>query len=102
MTDRWRNLRKKAIEGAELHPQYDDWIILHGFNPTGGIDDFIQDEAADVMANVFRGTNPDIILGIGNSGLPFTQKVKRRFPNSDYLEVEKLESAANGRYIDGE
>ncbi|OGK24132.1 hypothetical protein A2954_06860 [Candidatus Roizmanbacteria bacterium RIFCSPLOWO2_01_FULL_37_12] len=98
---KWQKLRELAVSKAKLHPEIDDWIILHGFNPTGGIDPSIENEAAMVMREVFKASQPDIILGIGNSGLPFAERVKKEFPRAEYKVVKKLGAVSRGMEIDG-
>lgn len=78
---KWNDLRFLAIENAKLNSEIKDFISLSIFNrpETEEFDEEAQKSAAEVIYEVFKDTQPTLILGIGNAGIEFSQATHRVF-----------------------
>lgn len=98
----WRNLRRRALETAVLNPEIPDFVSLPWANKpaSGEFDRIAQEQAALVVGEAFPDIRPSVVLGIGNSGLPFAKAVRlvlnertpgdSRVPKVGFCEVQNL------------
>lgn len=82
--DAWITLRDRTQKTAVLRPDIPDYVGLPWINgkEPGDIDRNSQAEAAAVVLSAFQDTTPNIILGIGNSGLQFAEEVVNQYRRS--------------------
>lgn len=91
--DAWMALRQRALDTAVLNPDIPNYVSLPWANKhmSPDFDRRAQDEAAAVVCEAFPGMRPDLVLGIGHSGVPFARAVRtqlsRHLDPHDKLDV---------------
>lgn len=95
----WLDLRKRAVETAQLDDNIPNYVVLSWINKTidgvDNIDHKAEAQAAEVIFHAFSGIEPDYVLAIANSGLSFGRAVKKLYPKAQFLEATKLEKPEN-------
>lgn len=73
-------LRDYAKFTAVLRPDIPDFVSLPWANKpeSGEFSAEFQKDAAEIILEVFKDKDPDIVLGVGNSGLPFAKEVYKQ------------------------
>lgn len=90
----WIGLRQRALNSAEIHPTILNYAVFPWINKVidgkDKIDHQAETQAAEIIYHAFPGISPDYVLAIGNSGLSFGRAVQKFYPDTEFLEAEKL------------
>ena len=90
-------IRGRALETVEVIDRQTGYLRLGWMNKEGYIDEEALRMSAEIIHEVMARTRPDIILGVGESGLPLARAVHHVFTEEgletgrykDYREVRK-------------